>query len=175
MEGCKRSKLHGLGPSNAMRNPWLAPLLAVSILANLAWIPAAKADEEKSISATDISSVIKDLGLKADEDKDDEDKTFWTIEGDGYSVLLFQYGGKGDVATSLGVSAFFDKEASLETLDSWNRDERYTKAYSTDEQCALEADLDQSVAPSKAEVKKFLETFTKAIPEFKEHLSSSDE
>ena len=158
-----------------MKTSWLAPLLAVSIFANLAWIPAAKADDEKSISAADISSVISDLKLKAEEDKDDEEKTFWTIEGEGYNILLFQYGGEGDVATSLGISAFFDEEATLEALDTWNRDERFTKAYSADEQCALEADLDQSVAPSKAEVKQFLQMFTKAIPTFKEHLSDSEE
>lgn len=157
-----------------MKTYWLAPLLAVSLLANLAWIPSVRADDEKTISAGDITSVIKDLGLKAEEDKDDEEKTFWTIEGEGYSILLFQYGGEGDVATSLGISAFFDEEASLETLDAWNRDERFTKAYSADEQCALEADLDQSVVPSKAGVKQFLQMFTKAIPSFKEHLSSDE-
>lgn len=158
-----------------MKTSWLAPLLAVSIFANLAWIPAAKADDEKYISAADIATVIKDLNLKAEEDKDDEEKTFWTIEGEGYSILLFQYGGEGDVATSLGISAFFDEEATLEELDAWNRDERFTKAYSSDEQCALEADLDQSVAPSKAEVKRFLQMFTKAIPSFKEHLGDSED
>ncbi len=157
-----------------MKTRWLAPLLALSLLANLAWIPSAFADDEKSISAADISSVIRDLNLKAEEEKDEEEKTFWTIEGEGYSILLFQYGGKGDVATSLGVSAFFDDEVSLDTLDSWNRDKRFTKAYSVEDQVALEADLDQSVAPSKAEVKQFLQMFTKAIPSFKEHLKSEE-
>lgn len=158
-----------------MKTRWIAPLLAVSLLANLAWIPAARADDEKTIKATEISEVVSDLKLKAEEDKDDEEKTFWTIKGDGYEILLYQYGGEGDAGTSLGISAFLDEKSGLEAVDSWNRDKRFTKAYTLEDQSVLEADLDQSAAPSKAEVKKFLQMFTSAVPEFKAFLSKSDE
>ena len=85
--------------------------------------------------------------------------------------MLYQYGGKGDVATSLGVSAFIEEEVSLEALDAWNREKRFTKAYSSDDgMVVLESDVDVSTSPSKAEVKKFLETFTEALPQFEEHI-----
>ena len=155
-----------------MKTRFILPILAASLFASIAWVPARQADEDKTISAADISEVIKDLKLEAEEEKDSEDKTFWTITTkDDEKIVLYQYGGKGDVATSLGVSAFFKEEADLDVLDSWNRDARFTKAYSADDELiVLESDVDLSVSPSKAAVKRFLETFTTAIPKFIETL-----
>ncbi len=148
-------------------------LAAVAISAVSGWVPANQVDEDKTISAGDVKDVLKDLKLEFTEEKDDEEKTMWTIKTkEGATVLLFQYGGKGDTGSSLSMSAAFAEEAEWEAINAWNRDKRFTKAYTIgDERVVLEGDLDVSVAPSKAVVKKFVDTFVKAVPSFAEAMA----
>ncbi len=144
-------------------------MTALAVVGLSGWVPAAMADEDKTMPAGDIRQVLADMGAKAEEKKDDEGKTFFMVKSkDGNGFLVFQYGGKGDLSTSISVSAPFEMKPELEKLNNWNKDTRYTKVYSAGEDTVvLEADLDVSVAPSKAVLQKFLVTFDKAITKFK--------
>lgn len=161
------------GRFDLMKKKSLSFVLGVSALAVVAlsgWVPARIADEDKTMPAGDIRQVLSDMGAKVEEKKDEEGKTYFLVATkDGNGFLLFQYGGKGDLCTSISVSAPFEMEPKLEKLDKWNSETRYTKAYSAGEKTVvLEADLDVSVAPSKAVVQKFLTTFSKAVTAFKD-------
>jgi len=147
--------------------PILLALLAVGSLA--AWVPAALADEPKTISANDLREVIKTLDPAPKEDKDDEGKSFWLIKTkDDVKFLVFQYGGKGDEATSISASAAYSSGMSASDMNDWNASHRYYKLFSTDKGVMLESDLDVSVAPSKAVVKKFLNDFAVAAKKFQD-------
>ncbi len=146
------------------------PILSLAALALVAWIPTRMVEDDKTLAAAEIASVFKDLKLEVEESKDDEEKTYWTITAPGdKKLVMYQYGGEGDVASSVSLSTVYEVEASLEAINGWNQAERFTKAYQADEEMIfLEDDLDMSVAPSKAVLKKFVENFLKAMPEFEE-------
>ncbi len=146
------------------------PILALAALALVAWVPTRMVEDDKTLAAAEIASVLKDLKLEVEEAKDDEEKTYWTITAPGdKELVMYQYGGTGDVASSVSLSTVYEVEASLEAINGWNQAERFTKAYQADEDMVfLEDDLDMSVAPSKAVLKKFVENFLKAMPDFEE-------
>lgn len=146
--------------------------LVVSSLALVAasgWVPASKADEVKTLAVSELRTVLKEFG-EVEEQKDDEDKTFFLVKGkEDVNFLVFQYGGKGDLSTSISITAPFEVKADLEALNAFNRDTRFVKAYQADEDTVmLESDLDLSVAPSKASVEKFVKTFVSTVKTFKE-------
>ena len=140
-----------------------------TIFAASGWVPAHFADEDKTMSAGDIRQALSDMGSTVEEKKDEEGKTYFLVKTkDSNTFLLFQYGGKGDLCTSLSASAPFNSKPDLKKMDAWNSSTRFTKAYTgTEETEILEADLDVSVAPNKAIVQKFLTMFNKAITSYK--------
>ncbi|MBL8061246.1 MAG: YbjN domain-containing protein [Chthonomonas sp.] len=134
----------------------------------IAWTPSHKADEPKTIDAKELREVLNSMEAKVSEEKDGEGKTYWLANSkDDVTFLVFQYGGKGDVATSISASAPFKAEVNLAELNEWNSSHRFVKAFGSDKGVMLEADLDVSVAPSKAVVKKFLTDFLKVAKQYK--------
>lgn len=145
--------------------PIVLGLLTVGGLS--AWTPSHLADEPKTISANDLREVLKSLDAKAEEAKDDEEKTYWMVTAkEGVKFLLFQYGGKGDAGTSISASAVFKSEATVSDVNTWNSSHRFYKVFTTDKGVMFESDLDVSVAPSKATVKKFISDFAVAAKKY---------
>ena len=142
-------------------------LLTVGALS--AWVPSAVADDPKVINASEIREVLTTLGAKTTENKDDEGKSYWVVTTkEDAKYLLFQYGGKGDMGTSISASAPFQMDLTLQDVNTYNSGHRFVRMFKTDKGIMLESDLDVSVAPSKAVVKKFLTDFAAAVLKFKE-------
>lgn len=134
---------------------------------------------DKQFTADEIRDVLKSANLKFEEEADPEGKTMFTIgDEDEVQVELYQYGGDGDVATSLALHVEFeapDGKVPTEAINDWNRDMRWTKTYATEEDAiALEEDLDLAAGVSKDVVKKYIVDFMKTLPEFEEHIASAE-
>ena len=132
--------------------------------------------EPKTLAAEDFRAVLKELNLKSEEEKDEEGKTTFLITKGEDVVDLFQYGGTGDVASSIQIRVAYEVESKpkLEVLNAWNRDRRYTKAYLGSEgEVVLEQDLDLATGVDKAAVKKFIKDFMDAMPTFQKEIEES--
>ena len=139
----------------------------LTVGAMTAWVPSAVADDPKTMSASEIREVLTTMGAKTSESKDDEGKTYWMVATkEKATFLLFQYGGKGDLGTSISASAPFDMNLSLADVNTYNSGHRFVRMFKTDKGIMLESDLDVSVAPSKAVVKKFLADFSASVSKF---------
>lgn len=152
-------------------------LLACVLPLGLGWVHSA--DDDKVLTAGEIRTILDDVKIKYDEEKDDEDKTFFVLKlEEDTKVLLYQYGGgEKDQCSSLQLvfAVEGDDSIKVDKMNSWNRDERYTKAYLDDEKnIFLEQDMDLSAGFDKAAVRKFVKDFVKILPEFAEHLTSKD-
>lgn len=153
----------------------LVALLTTPILAGF----ASNLFEEKTIPASDLRTILKDLKYTIEEEKDEEDKTFFVIEKDDAAVVLYQYGGEGDVASSIQLRAVMeidpDDELLLPKLNAWNAVERYTKAYTDGEEAMmLEQDLDLAAGFDKDAIKKYVKDFMEALPKFQKAMADEE-
>ncbi len=154
------------------------PLTALFILATplLAGFAGALL-EEKTIPAGDLRTILTDLKLKTEEEKDEEEKTFFMIETDDATVVMYQYGGEGDTASSVQLRAIMEADADdellLPKLNAWNAVERYTKAYTDGEGgVMLEQDLDLAAGFDKGAIKKYVKDFMDALPKFQKMMEA---
>lgn len=140
--------------------------LALCSMSMVAWTPSAMADKDKTMSASEFRDVLKDLKCEFTEEKDGEDKTMFKITKPVPTTLL-QYGGEGDVGSSIALSSTLELPYDIDDINAWNYGERFTKAYiDDDENVVFESDLDVSVAPNKAIVKKFIEQYIAGFKKF---------
>jgi len=140
--------------------------LALTSMMMVAWTPSAMADKDKTMSASDYRDVLKDLKCEFTEEKDGEDKTMFKLTKPVPATLL-QYGGDGDVGSSISLSCAMNLPYDIDDVNAWNYGERFTKAYiDDDEYVVFESDLDVSVAPNKAVVKKFIEQYITGFKKF---------
>ncbi len=151
-----------------MKSPKLALAVATVAVATAGFNWSVQ-DKDKTLSATEIQKVLDDSKLKYETEKDEDDKSVYIIEKDDLRVILFQYGGEGDTASSVQMRATFQSEDKPDAakLNTWNAERRYTKAYSDDEKnLILEQDLDLAATGSALALKKFIKEFLAEVPEF---------
>ncbi len=148
----------------------IAMLFCAAIVA-----PAFFSADDKTVSASEVRTAIKDLKLEFKEEKDDEGKTVFIISDKSkVDTVIYQYGGEGDAGTSLGIRTVFstEEEVSLAPINAYNRDERFAKAYVDEEgDIVLEDDLDVSAGTEKSVVSKFIGNFIESIPDFVEQVT----
>lgn len=151
-------------------------IIAMTMMLCAAFVsPAYFYADDKTVSAEEIRASLKELKLDVKEEKDDEDKTVFIITGkDELITIIYQYGGKGDLGTSIGIRAEFssEDERSLAPINAYNRDERFAKAYIDDEDnIVLEDDLDAGAGVSKEVIQRFVGNFIDSVPSFLEQIT----
>lgn len=91
---------------------------------------------------------------------------FWSIQLGDYNAILLS-----DTVDIQLYAGFADVYPSLQRLNLWNMEHRFTRAYLDDElDPCLEADLDFEGGVSVGAIKQFIRLFEEAIAAFDRHL-----
>ncbi|MEE4301337.1 MAG: YbjN domain-containing protein [Pseudomonadales bacterium] len=135
------------------------------LLALLTPAPATSADQDvvDTVSAAQVAKLLGDLGYTGSEIDEDGDIF---VRMQGYSVLMLI--GSYDGVYIAMVSAFADTRATLESVNTWNQEKRFARAYlDGDGDPVVEAELDLAGGVTIARVKDFIQTFGRlSLPEF---------
>jgi len=115
------------------------------------------------ISAAELERIFGDLGYTGTEIDEDGD-IFVRMQGYSVLVLVGSYDG---VYISL-TTAFADTTATLETVNAWNREKRFSRAYLDNEMDpVVEAELDMAEGVTIGRIRDFIQTFGQlSLPEF---------
>lgn len=151
-----------------MKTPTLALVLVTAAVATAGFDWAIQ-DKDKTLSSAEIKKVLDESKVKYETETDEDEKSVYILEQDDFRIILFQYGGEGDVASSVQLRATFESETKpdADKLNTWNAERRYTKAYSDEEKnLILEQDLDLAATASAPALKKFIKDFMAEVPEF---------
>lgn len=134
----------------------LLQLLLVLIFSTQLFSAAAQAKQGgkviNSISVSQLEALMKKNGFAVTIDEDGD--ILWKIEGYRTSLIV-----SDDKENVLFQSSFQDTSATLETVNNWNQDKRYSRSYLDDENDPiLESDLDLAGGITHAHVISFLKT-----------------
>lgn len=90
----------------------------------------------------------------------------YTFRVDGTRLVLINKG------TTMQIAAGWTTEGvSLSTINSWNRDKRFAKAYlDKDDDPWLESDIELNGGVTESNVKEWLKTYVALMKMFKKHL-----
>lgn len=116
------------------------------------------------LSNNQAAAVLKRMGFEYKPTEKDPSNFVFTM--DGYKIVLLNY------PQSLQLYAGFnsDGKVSLETINSWNKGKRFSRAYLDDEQDAvIESDLDLEGGVSEETIDEFIRTFRTSLRDFAKH------
>lgn len=120
-----------------------------------------------------LTRILQNLGYEEIEavDKDDDTTTFRFVV-DGRTVLLMNYRSSKDIR----IFIYFENDAgvsrsTLTTINEWNRDKRWSKAYLDDEgDWTLEADFDVQPGVTEDAIEAFIQLWMSTVDDFVEHI-----
>lgn len=153
-----------------------AVLTAICLGLALSTASQASAQEViEELSDAHLTSILQDLGYEEIEviDKNDDTTTF-RFEVDGRTVLMMNYRRQNDIR----VFIYFINDAgvtrsTLTTVNEWNRDMRWAKAYLDSEgDWTLEADFDIAPGVTEDAIYAFIELWMGTVDSFVEHIDS---
>ena len=132
----------------------------------LAGPPANAADEGtvvERVSAAELQRIFGNLGYTGSEIDDDGDLI---VRMQGYPVLVLV--GSYDGAYISLTAAFAETTATLATVNAWNRDKRFSRAYLDSEMDpVVEAELDLAAGVTIGRIRDFIQTFGQlSLPDF---------
>ena len=117
------------------------------------------------ITAVTLESVqkrIQAMGFDCTRPKDEkgQDKTYVIFQAEGFKVIVFV-----PSATTVEMDTIFDDvHPSLETVNAWNRDNRFSRAYiEKDGSADLEDDLDLAAGVTAAGFENYIKTFRNSV------------
>lgn len=135
------------------------------LLALLIGAPARAADATvvDTLSPLQVEAMLNELGYTGREIDEDGDIV---LRMQGYNVLVLV--GSYDGVYMAMVAAFAGTRATLQDVNTWNREKRFARAYlDTDGDPAIEAELDMAGGVTIGRLKDFLQTFGQlSLPEF---------
>lgn len=127
----------------------------------------------EQLSDGHMTRILQNLGYEEIEviDKDDDNTTFRFVV-DGRKVLLMNYRTSRD----LRIFIYFVNDAgvtrsTLTTVNEWNRDQRWSKAYLDSEgDWTLEADFDVQPGVTEEAIEAFIQLWMSTVDNFVEHI-----
>jgi hypothetical protein len=151
----------------------LALALGSAVTPAIAKVPAARSESTSAmakpapagivtkLSNAQAAAVLKRMGFEYETIAKDPSSFIFSI--DGYKVVLVNY------PNSLQLSAVFsfDGKVSLENINTWNREKRFSRAYIDSEKDAvIESDLDLEGGVSNEAIDEFIRTFRASLGDF---------
>jgi len=129
------------------------------------------------ITAVTVDSVqkrIQAMGFDCTRGKDDkgQDNNFFVFKAEGYKVIVFV-----PATTTVEVDTVFDDvHPSLASVNEWNRDNRFSRAYiEKDGSIDLEDDLDLANGITPAGFEGFIKTFRNSVARWAQFAVAHDE
>lgn len=128
------------------------------------------------LSDAHLTSILQDLGYEEIEviNKDDDNTTFRFVDDEGRKILLMNYRSSRD----LRIFIYFVNDAgvtrsTLTTVNEWNRDKRWSKAYLDGEgDWTLEADFDVQPGVTEDAIAAFITLWMRTVDDFVDHIDS---
>lgn len=145
----------------------MLPRLLLTLMFALLLVPAAQASEIiKTLNGSQVQAILGDLGFTGSEIDADDDVI---VNMHGYRLLVIVGSDKGrSLMTRFAVSG---TDATLQSMNEWNRTKRYSRAYLDDDgDPVLESDLDLDGGVTRARVEDFFRTFSSALSLFLRHI-----
>lgn len=136
----------------------LTHLIAILMVATAMAIPAANAAQDQavisSITVAQLKSILKEEGYAVSIDEDGD--ILWKIEGYRNYLVISDEGQYVQFQSS-----FEDSDATMETVNEWNKTKRYSRSYLDDDNDPiLELDLDLEGGITRGRINSFLKTCT---------------
>jgi hypothetical protein len=116
------------------------------------------------LSNSQVAALLKRLGF--DYTVTDKDPSNFVFTMEGYKVLLLNY------PNSIQLYAGFKSsgKVTLETINTWNREKRFSRAYLDGEKDAvIESDLDLEGGVRNEAIDEFIRTFRTSLRDFVKH------
>lgn len=152
-----------------MKRKALATSLALGLfLMGLAESIASAADLVSQITGEQLVDVLKEEGYSPKLDK----PSVVTMKIEGLKVAFFV---ADDNSSLQAYAAFKSEKATLERVNEWNADKRYSRAYLDSEgDPVIELDLDLAGGVSKERLADFIQTVRISIPAFAKQMFAED-
>lgn len=139
-------------------------LLAACFLSAAASQNASAAEVFTEMSAPKIERTIK--GFREVSDFKEVSNNTYSFVIDGLKIVIFN---KGE--TMQLFAGFQSTGTSLSTINAWNKDHRFTRAYlDNDNDPVLESDLDLTGGVTQENVDEFVRTFFGSLVQYKKHI-----
>ncbi len=139
-------------------------LMAVAFLSVGALQNAAAAETFDSMSAPKIERTIKGF-REVGEFKEVSNNTYSFVI-DGLKIVIFNKG-----QTMQLYAGFRSSGTSLSTINEWNKEHRFTRAYlDGDNDPVLESDIDLTGGVTQENVDEFVRTFFASLVQYKKHI-----
>jgi hypothetical protein len=154
----------------------LALALGSAVTPAIAKVPAARSESAPAmtqaapagivtqLSNSQVAAALKRLGFEYK--ATDKDPSNFVFTMDDYKVVLLNY------PNSIQLYAGFKSggKVSLETINTWNREKRFSRAYiDSDKDAVLESDLDLEGGVSNGAIDEFIRTFRTSLKDFIKH------
>ncbi len=113
------------------------------------------------LSNSQLAAVLKRMGFEYKPSEKKPDNLIVTMNG--YKVLLINY------PNSIQLYAGFKSagKVSLDTINTWNREKRFSRAYlDSDNDAVIESDLDLEGGVSNEAIDEFIRTFRNSLGNF---------
>jgi len=125
----------------------------------------------RAISIDLMEAACKQMDLKPKRDKDNDGDPCLILDYDGVKAVLLFYG-DATKSSSLALQASWETEegADMELANTWNRERRFTRAYTRDKDYVLESDLDLEGGVTSETVGRWVGMFKTATAQFIEHV-----
>lgn len=136
------------------------PLLAVPAAAQTASQPLIT-----SLTSEQFQKIVQAMGFETSRGKgaDGKDAAFFTFRAEGYKVAGFV----NDPSYIQLYNAFNDVNPTLETVNEWNRQHSFIRAYIDKEGLAvMESDLITKGGVTQDNVEVFINTFRNVVPKW---------
>ena len=122
-----------------------------------AWAAGSPEDLITGLNGPRIEAIFRGLGIECEE----IEESVYLINLEGYRVVLFNMG------VSLQLYAGFEDQVDLATINEWNRNVRYSRAYVDDDGTAvIESDLDLDSGVTMDGIVEYIDTFRVSVQAF---------
>jgi hypothetical protein len=154
----------------------LALALGSSVTPAIAKAPAARSESTSAMAKPDPAGVVTQLSnaqaaavlkrLGFEYKLADKDPSNFVFTMEGYKIVLLNY------PNSLQLYAGFKSggKVTLETINTWNREKRFSRAYiDSDKDAVIESDLDLEGGVTNESIDEFIRTFRTSLKDFIKH------
>lgn len=144
------------------------PLIVTTVAFCLLFVPLVHSEEvaEEVVVKRASAAVIERLLESAKLNYTEEKQNLYSFKVKGYKALVIVK--PGDIQLFAG---FTGKRVTLNRINDWNKDHRFTRAYLSDKgDPRLESDLDFEGGVTNATLVQFLEVFAHSVEAFAAHI-----
>jgi len=161
--------MFSLMAARRLRGTGLVFGLALSLIFGLAAAPAAADLPAGGATGSEVAALLRDLGYTTDitTDKDGSPLIHTTMAATKIDVYFYNCASSRCTSIQF-VAGFAISGVTLSTINTWDKDKRYGRAYiSTEGYPFMEVDVDISNGATTSEIRAYIRHVEALVPDFK--------